>query len=220
MYQKMIRCNLNINTQNFFKNDSAFFEIISILAVQCAVLLSHGSMFVDSVSKLKNVCFISENISIKVHGTYIPHQFFDYIISQLWEKDKYWGCAQRTCNRYYVKKIQLKIQLSHWTQKKMKEKNKPKTTDLIKDRTHNCVQSNAFTGNVIRIPHIMELHFHYLKRKKLHLLKKRKKKVTEQNSHLCLSTLKLVAGGFLRVLRFPPLLHRLVNGSANKINLK
>ena len=31
--------------------------------------------------------------------------------------------------------------------------------------------------------------------------------------------LKLVARGFLRVLRFPPLLHRL-NGSANKIKLK
>ena len=31
--------------------------------------------------------------------------------------------------------------------------------------------------------------------------------------------LKLVAGGFLRVLRFPPLLHRF-NGSANKIMLK
>ena len=31
--------------------------------------------------------------------------------------------------------------------------------------------------------------------------------------------LKLVARGFLRVLRFPPLLHRF-NGSANKIKLK
>ena len=40
---------------------------------------------------------------------------------------------------------------------------------------------------------------------------------SQSNRHSTI--LKLVARGFLRVLRFPPLLHRF-NGSANKIKLK